>query len=241
VGRGAAAVNADLAALRAVQARDLAIDALEARVAGLPAAREALARRTAEAEAAVAAARGVMRDAQQLIDRRSLDLSTSEEVRRRLERQLQTLKSNADYQAMQRQIAAKAGEISALETAVLEAMELLDRGRAALAEREEARRRVEELVAAEGRGLDADAARWAEEIEAGRRERERLVALVPRDLRQRYEEARRRHRGLALADVSPEGTCQGCHLTVTPARIAQAGAGELVNCNNCGRFLFVAP
>lgn len=70
-----------------------------------------------------------------------------------------------------------------------------------------------------------------------RRERESLVAAVPKVLYRRYEMIRKR-RGSALAWTTT-GTCSACHMSISPMMFQQLRRGEdFDQCQSCQRIIY---
>ena len=193
-----------------------------------------------EAERALEELREQVKALQVIVDRKSVQLRAAEEIVEKLSGQLNTLKSNEEYQTMQRQIEAKQAEIAEIEEGVLESMEVVDQARVDLPGRET---RVNEEKAR----LDAERKKLEEEMS----DLEAKLTSLDSDWTQRssdldsgaldqYRQARDRLGHTALVMVSPEGICGGCHTRVTKNILNGALAGHIVSCNNCGRLLYSA-
>jgi uncharacterized protein len=89
--------------------------------------------------------------------------------------------------------------------------------------------RIEEVVAASWKEIDADVAR----LEARKSD---IVPLIKPDLIEMYEEIRPSKEGVAVARLG-EGVCGGCHLALSAAEEAQAAKAEPPRCIHCRRIL----
>jgi len=49
----------------------------------------------------------------------------------------------------------------------------------------------------------------------------------------------KKHKGTAVSKVE-QGICRGCRISLSAAELQQARSGNLVQCSNCGRILFLA-
>jgi predicted nucleic acid-binding Zn-ribbon protein len=70
-----------------------------------------------------------------------------------------------------------------------------------------------------------------------RGERNRLAAQIDPEAFKLYERVRLA-RGQAVAKVE-KGRCLGCHITVPTSQWQKARAGDLIQCNNCSRILYL--
>jgi len=68
-------------------------------------------------------------------------------------------------------------------------------------------------------------------------ERNRLAAQIDSEAFRLYERIRLA-RGQAVAKVE-RGRCLGCHITVPTSQWQKARAGDLIQCNNCNRILYL--
>lgn len=68
-------------------------------------------------------------------------------------------------------------------------------------------------------------------------ERNRVAAQIDSEAFKLYERIRLA-RGQAVAKVE-RGRCLGCHITVPTSQWQKARAGDLIQCNNCSRILYL--
>ncbi|MGB5924486.1 MAG: C4-type zinc ribbon domain-containing protein [Dehalococcoidia bacterium] len=68
-------------------------------------------------------------------------------------------------------------------------------------------------------------------------ERNRLAEQIDSEAFNIYERIRLT-RGQAVVEVE-RGRCLGCHITVPTSQWQKAKAGDLIQCNNCGRILYL--
>jgi predicted nucleic acid-binding Zn-ribbon protein len=237
--------GAELRRLLAVQAVDQEIDRLEADRRALQADAE-----TARLERQVRADRAEERSLQASLaetERRGrlaeLERQSLEAERERNTQRLYggAVKSPRDIEGLQKNIEGASERISALETTILESMEMVDELRKRLTQ---VRDRIAQGEAAlESRRL------WVQrrlgEIErllprlAAERQ-EALDGIAPAVVRE-YERIRRRAQGIAVA-VLREGACTGCGVEVSPRLVAEVRRGQApVTCEHCGRLLVEVP
>ncbi len=146
--------------------------------------------------------------------------------------------SSRETEHMRLEVQSLRGQRDALEEKILGLLDRRDELAAAVAEAE---RRVEEVAAREEeleariaetwRKIDADLAR----LEARKSE---MVAAVPDDLLELYEDLRRHKEGVAVGRLE-HGVCGGCHLTLSPSEQAEAARSDPPRCVHCRRILVI--
>ncbi len=124
-----------------------------------------------------------------------------------------------------------------VEDAGMETMERLEKATAAaqaardkLANVERARKEQQQLLSAKAAGLK-------DEIISLKAERQALVTALDPAAVKLYERLRGQF-PVAVATVE-QGVCSGCRISLFAAQLRQARAGELTQCGNCGRILYI--
>ncbi len=141
-----------------------------------------------------------------------------------------------DWQTNERQLAAAAARIGALEDQGLQLLEAIEAGELA------AQKAAREVTAAEA-GHAASAQVRASTLpaleaarDAARGRRDVAAAELPSEYREPYADVRRRRRP-ALVNVF-EGVCSSCSLRVPAMRVAEALDGRAVHtCPGCGGWI----
>ncbi|PYR92952.1 MAG: hypothetical protein DMF84_11085 [Acidobacteria bacterium] len=234
-------MNSDLQHLIRLQQLDTDIESSRRRIAEIPSVQLALDARLAEQQAAVAAMKE--RLAQSQTTRRATEGEVAS-LQIRLSKykgQLMEVKTNKEYQAMQKEIATAEEAVRSQEDRILEQMEEgetlgreLKVAEAALkAQQEEIareRKRLEEETAALQKGAnDTSAARTAVAKE-----------LSPTALRL-FEHVSRQRKGLAVAEAR-DGICTVCHVRLRPQVFNEVRRNEsLIQCDSCLRILYFSP
>lgn len=225
--------------LRVLQKLDAEIFSLKRETERRPANLARQDRDVQEAQAALDEVKENIKQLQRRVDERNVSLKSAEDAITKMEAQAQTLKTNEEFTTMQRQIAAKKDEIGDLEEKVLEGMEVLDKAREDVpgredelkqrqAELEGARKEVADTVAEIEAKISTLEGRWEEQSGA-----------VSKDLLRRYVELRGRYQDKAMVELTPEGICQGCYMSVTSQDLNSALAGHAAECRNCQRIMWV--
>jgi len=120
-------------------------------------------------------------------------------------------------------------------------LEIMEQLETATAAADAARRKFEATEAAwreEHSTLLAEAGKLKAELTALEAKRRDLVAALEPAMVQFYERLRA-GKGLAVVTVE-QGVCSGCRISLFTAQLRQARMGNLVQCGNCGRILYVA-
>lgn len=138
-----------------------------------------------------------------------------------LEKEIKGLKSNIKGKEDELlEVMARREELEAKVKGVFEQFEQLKR------EWEQKRRELEERkgqIETEFVRLEANRKELAQRIDQGTLE---------------FYQRLKMQKGQAVAKVE-RGRCQGCHITLPTSQWQKARAGELVQCNSCGRILYV--
>ena len=231
----------DLVALAAVQAIDTALD--QARHAR-PRLAEVLEHQAAERELAVvreqlADIRRRQHDAQRELDTVEASSAEIDGNRSRLERQMKTIISPREAEALQHEmqtLAARRNELDDRGLDLLEASSAADEEIAQLSQ-VEARAAEAEARAAERRAAaEADAdARIAEMVA----HRDAAASAVANSDLVAYDRHRAASGGVAVASIT-HGKCSGCHMEISKSEqdaIKRLPAEQVAECPSCARWL----
>jgi predicted nucleic acid-binding Zn-ribbon protein len=155
--------------------------------------------------------------------------------------QLMSVKTNIEYQAMQKEIGFAQGEVKALEDKILERMLEADELTAAL-------KRAEAELAAEQKAVDADRRKLAAELDEMRatlervsKERTALIAALDPQVFATFDLVARRRNGVAVAEAR-DGVCTICHVRLRPQVFNNVRRNEaIIQCDSCQRILYFTP
>lgn len=192
----------------------------------------------AQLDAALTAAKNLSQETRKAADRKQLDVKAQEEKIANWEAQLNSAKSNKEYQTFQEQIAAARMAASVLEDETLELLGRIDETIAEVHRHEERLaagkaelQKVEANVAANSETLRAEVAR----LEADLAEAEKQL---PGDFKSDYQRvvAAKGAEGLAPCE---DGVCQGCGQSTTLQMQADLKGSKPVFCKSCGVLLYL--
>jgi uncharacterized protein len=126
----------------------------------------------------------------------------------------------------------------AVEDAGMETMERLEKATAAAQTARDTLAKVEQARKEQRQLLSTKAVQLKDEINSLKAERQELVTVLDPAVVKLYERLRGQS-GVAVATVE-QGVCSGCRISLFAAQLRQARAGELTQCGNCGRILYIA-
>ena len=169
---------------------------------------------------------------------KELEMAKHEEDARKHASQLNSVKTNDAYKALQNEIGFAKQHVSDIETEILTLMDQLDAARkedktvqAELGT--EVKKFEAEIGGHEKRYADLKAA-----YDAAKAKRDEAAAPLPKDLMKIYDHVR--SRGKLDAVVPIDGTiCSACRISLAPTIIVEATKlKQVVTCESCQRILF---
>lgn len=211
------------------------------RIADIPAAQDALEARLAEASGAVEAVR--QRLAANQAARREIDkdLAAVNSRLSKFKNQLMEVKTNKEYQAMQKEMAVAEEEISNHETRMLERMEEADALTRELKTAEAVLKAEQAEVAAQREKLDLERGAAERELEKLLAERSVLTAQLSKEALALFERIGHSRKGIAVAEAR-DGLCTVCHVRLRPQMFNDVRRNDsLIQCDSCSRILYFVP
>jgi len=224
--------------LVAVQQQDAIIDGLQKEMDRVPREIAALQAGLETAKAKQAEAKARIIGCEKKKKEKELELAAKEEAIRKHTTELNQVKTNDAFKALQHEIEQAKAAGSQIETEILEVMEGIDSGR-----REE-KSAAAELKAAEDKAkneignLEKELAELKAKHDAQKSVRDAAAASVPPDMMRIYSHARMRGKLDAIVPVDG-GNCSACRINLAPQMIIEvAKAKTLVFCESCQRILY---
>jgi predicted nucleic acid-binding Zn-ribbon protein len=154
--------------------------------------------------------------------------------------QLMEVKTNREYQAMQKEIETGQHEVRRIEDKILEQMLEADEIAAAAKRAESDLAAEQAAIDAERRRMEEEAARLQKEVEASSVARQEIVGILSAAALALFEQLARGRRGTALAEAR-EGLCTVCHVRLRPQRFNEVRRNEaIIQCDSCQRILYFA-
>jgi uncharacterized protein len=234
-------MHPDLEHLIQLQDLDLAVDRARRRIAELPAAQETLEARLAARSGSVADVK--VRIAAAQASRRDIEKELAA-VQGRLSKykgQLLELKTNKEYQAMQKEMTVAERDVRSHEDKLLEHMEHAEAFAAELKAAEAALKTEQGEVSRAQQALDAERAELERELQRVIAARAELVARLPREALMLFERVAHGRKGIAVAEAR-DGLCTLCHVRLRPQKFNEVRRNDgLHQCDSCTRILYYVP
>lgn len=235
-------MHSDLQNLIQLQELDLEADRARRRIAEMPATQQALDARVADDAAAVAAVKERIAAAQAARREIEKELAGIQARLSKYKGQLMEVKTNKEYQAMQKEMSAAEHEVRAHEDKLLDHMEYAETFAAELKAADEALKAAQVDAAREHQVLDRE--RQALEADLARLTTARggVVAKLSREALMLFERVAHGRRGIAVAEAR-DGLCTLCHVRLRPQMFNEVRRNDgLHQCDSCTRILYyVAP
>jgi predicted nucleic acid-binding Zn-ribbon protein len=231
----------DLERLITLQRLDSTAQDAQRRLAEEPERGRALDGRIAAARLKVNAAKEQLAENQSARRASEKDVAVHQGRLSKFREQLMAVKTNVEYQAMQKEIEFAQREIKGLEDRVLERMLEADDLTAALKRAELELASEETLVDAERRAISAELAELKQSLERVAGARGELVTAIDAKLLTLFELVSKRRNGVAVAEAR-DGICTICHVRLRPQVFNTIRRNEeIVQCDSCSRILFFMP
>ena len=234
-------MHSDLEHLIHLQDLDLAAERHRRRVADIPVLQSALDVRLAARTAALDAVKARIAECQAARREVEKDLAAVQSRLSKFKNQLMEVKTNKEYQAMQKEMSVAEHEISDFETRMLERMEEADGLAIELKTAQAALTAEQSEIAREREALEKERVTLADEVQRTGEERARTAALVGSEALALFDRIAQGRRGQAVAEAR-DGLCTVCHVRLRPQVFNEArrNAG-IVQCDSCTRILYFVP
>lgn len=234
-------MHPDLQHLIHLQELDLAAERARRRIADMPAARSALEERIAGRTAAVDTVKARMAPNQAARREIEKDLAAIQTRLSKYKNQLMEVKTNKEYQAMQKEMSVAESEISAHETHMLERMEEADGLNAELKAAETALKSDQADVARELKQLDSERGDVERELQRTTEERNGIAGQISKEALAVFDRVAHGRKGLAVAEAR-DGLCTVCHVRLRPQVFNEVRRNDsLIQCDSCTRILYYVP
>jgi predicted nucleic acid-binding Zn-ribbon protein len=234
-------MHPDLEHLIQLQDLDLAAERARRRTADLPAAQQALEMRLGERQTILAGVKDRMAAGQAARRETEKELAVVQGRLSKYKGQLMEVKTNKEYQAMQKEMAAAEHEVRAHEDTLLEHMVHAETFAAELKAAEAALKVEQSEVARELKALEAERAELEREMARVVAARAEVVARLSGDVLALFERVAHGRKGIAVAEAR-DGLCTLCHVRLRPQKFNEVRRNDgLHQCDSCTRILYYVP
>lgn len=213
----------------------------ERRIAEEPERHRQLDARLEEARLKVGAARERLTTSQGIRRGIEKDLAVHQGRLSKFRDQLMAVKTNVEYQAMQKEIEFALHEVKQLEDRILELMLESDDLTAAVKAAELDMAADEKAVDADRRTLAAELTDLRTLLERLAGDRAQLVSETDPQALSVFELVARRRNGVAVAEAR-DGICMLCHVRLRPQVFNEVRRNaQIIQCDSCSRVLYFTP
>ena len=167
------------------------------------------------------------------------DLEAKEGSIRKYQQQLNQVKTNKEYSALQEEIGRVKADNSIIEEAILNLFDEIDAGNKKIAKEKDFLKSEEAAFNEEKKKLIEESNRIKTELDGLKKQRAELTAKVDKNILKKYERIIKNKDGLAVVTIADEA-CQGCFRVMPPQVVNEIKMNdELVFCENCARILYL--
>ena len=229
----------EIESLKILQDRDIKLTKIRQELERIPREEERANSRLEDDTRRVEQALAALRETEVRVAKTELDAETRRTTIERLRKQQFETRKNDEYQALAHEVTRYAEQIDDLETRELELMEEVDQCQRQLDDAREALAKTQALVDEELAQLTSSKVNLGTRLEELQTERVQLAAAVPGDeALPLYERLLKSKGGSALAAVTEDGQCTGCHMKLIASSMIKVHTEkELAQCENCARIL----
>lgn len=156
---------------------------------------------------------------------------------RRSETNMKEIKTNKEYQAVGREIAAARKQAAEIDEQTLQKVSQLEELSAQIAAGKETLAELEQNTSQRRNEKQAEIDKIQKDIDTDAARREAITKELPANLVKRYNALRKQRRGQAVAGAR-DGYCLGCNMNLPPQLYNTLFKGdELISCPHCQRVL----
>jgi len=223
--------------LEQLQQIDLLVDVLKATKNSLQSDLDGIAKSLDTAREGVAGLK--IRAAQLTKDKGELEANHAAELENihRSETNMKEIKTNKEYQAVGREIAAARKQVAELEEQILQKITQLDELNGEIASSEAALAELEQNTSQRSSEKQTEIDKVQQDIDVDKLRRDTITKELPANILKRYDSLRAQRRGQAVA-VARDGYCLGCNMHLPPQLYNSLfRADELISCPHCQRML----
>lgn len=225
-------------ALIGLQRQDSALDAIQKEIESVPPRIAALKADLESEKRRMDAAKAKIVELEKKKRIKELDVASKDESARKHQGQLNELKSNEAYKAMQAEIDKEKAVAGDIETEILLLMEEIDKARVEEKAAVLAYKKTEDFAKKDTEKLEAVLSEAKGRHGAAKTVRDEAAPAVPADMMKVYEHIRGRGKRDAIVPAE-QGHCSACQISLAPnVMIELTKLKSLITCESCNRILF---
>jgi uncharacterized protein len=234
-------MNVDLTPLIQLHYLDLQIATLNARISGMPIQIQELDRKLDRYRKNLSESKDLL--AQNLKKRRDLegDINLIETKRTRYKEQLDGVKTNKEYTALQHEIEGVGQAIRQIEDQILTHMEEAEQIKGRQDEAQNALDREEKIILEDKKVVERQVEQLRNELEQLQSQRQKWIDGVPEEVMEVYDRVATARKGVAMAEAK-NAMCMECHMRIRPQLFQEIKRNDsIITCESCSRILFYVP
>jgi|TARA_B100000959_G_scaffold110865_1_gene116924 hypothetical protein len=229
-----------LAVLVNVQARELELKFIDSEIADVEQERAVARSEIEAAEGELDAIRVALEDVRSVAKRLDIDLKSAEEKVTKFNDQMLTVRTNQELWAIQEEIGHAERAVSVVETKILEQLEHEDSLKVSIGQKSNELAHVRESVdvaIAKANNREAELISVKAKVDDAL---SNLQERIPEDLMKKYGDIKMVRGGLGVAEILDE-ICLVCNFKMRPQLYADTfNFTDIMQCENCGRIVYVA-
>lgn len=234
-------MHPDLQHLIHLQELDLTAERHRRRSTDIPILQSALDARLAERTTVVDSVKARIAACQAARREIEKDLAAVQGRLSKFKNQLMEVKTNKEYQAMQKEMSVAEQEISDQETRLLERMEEADALALELKAAESALKGEQAAVSRERQQLEGEKSEVERSLQRTLEERLAVAAQISKPAIEVFDRVAHGRKGVALAEAR-DGLCTVCHVRLRPQVYNEVRRNDnIIQCESCTRILFFVP
>lgn len=231
-------MQSDLEQLLKLQVIDYDLGELERSKEYLPDMMENLNREIKEAREKFESASAALEEAKVKHKNLELEIAAKEAELEKYQKQMMTIKTNKEYDALVAEIDAVKSVISDKETELLHTMEQISQLDDEIPEYTKQLAQIDKNDSNQLKILQEKIDSIGDKVADKETERTAITSTVPRPMLAIYERVRRGKGGAVVVAVRKR-SCSACHNALTPQRVQEIRRGNRIyTCDACGRLIY---
>jgi len=231
-------MNSDLKQLIRLQAVDVAIQEIRARIDRFPSTSKSLDEKLKSATAGLEAAKERIKVNQSNRKRHESDIASLESKISKYREQMMAVKTNDEYKAIQKEIEFGQEHIRKIEDEILNLMMESESLQSEVKGAEARLKEDQQRVSTERRELGKINQEDASALESYVKERRDIEKSVSEELISRYERVRKARGGIAIS-AAKDYVCEVCQVRIRPQVYQEIRRNDqIIACDACQRILY---
>ena len=187
---------------------------------------------------ALDAKKAELAEAERELRSKNAELTDQQEQRQKYEAQLREVKTNKEYQALDKEISFLQNKEAEVEDAILGTMLDIDRFQEELRQEQVSFDTEREKVGNQKAKYEQEGRDLAAVVTSHQGERKRFSPDIDKDLMDRYQAWCKRNK-TAFVSIVTNNACGGCRIAIPPQTLKEARKFEqAVQCSSCKRILY---